>query len=311
MALLIITLPAAFAVSISGLQADVTESTAQVSWTTDIAGDSRVTYAKEGAAQQTAYVPDSTTTHSVLLQGLDPGTTYTYTVRTGAADGVAQQDSTFMTSDATPPAAPVNLSYAAQLESITVSWAANEEEDFSHYIIWLNGQPIESQYAEITISIQGLTPLTSYEVTVSAVDNAGNAINSSITATTAAPDFEMPRISNVSIKNLTDTAATIVWVTNEQTTGTLQIKDGASATTPSGLSHSASLQNLIKNTTYRYTIEACDAQGNCARTDEDFFIAGDDRIPPPIEADVPRYYHREELPVLGSTEPGIMVRAFV
>jgi hypothetical protein len=77
--------PAISAIAATG----VTGTAATIVWTTDEASDSQVFYRKQGetAYQQTAVVATMVTSHSVLLQGLAPATTYEYYVRSADAAG--------------------------------------------------------------------------------------------------------------------------------------------------------------------------------------------------------------------------------
>ena len=75
---------------------------ATVTWTTDEAGDSQVFYRKLGASayQQTAINGTLATSHSVVLNGLDPSATYEYYVQSADAAGNAATSSptkTFVT----------------------------------------------------------------------------------------------------------------------------------------------------------------------------------------------------------------------
>jgi hypothetical protein len=80
----------------------VTGTAAQISWTTDEPADSQVLYRVLGQTdyQQTAVDPGLVTSHSVLLQGLMPETTYEYHVRSvdsGGNETVSSPDDTFTT----------------------------------------------------------------------------------------------------------------------------------------------------------------------------------------------------------------------
>ena len=69
--------------------------------------------------------------------------------------------------------------------SVTLGWDANSEPDLDHYNIYRNSQKIaESSITQFTDS--GLTPDTTYNYRVSAVDNSGNegTLSTIVSATT-------------------------------------------------------------------------------------------------------------------------------
>ena len=67
--------------TITNVNASALSSTqAVVSWTTDVAGSSRVRFATSGPLTTVADSSGYSTQHAVLLTGLQPGTTYRYDV---------------------------------------------------------------------------------------------------------------------------------------------------------------------------------------------------------------------------------------
>jgi hypothetical protein len=73
------------------VDSQVGRTSARITWTTDEAADGQVFYRRSGevAYQQTAIVAALSTQHDLLLQGLDPGTSYDYHVRSADAEGNA------------------------------------------------------------------------------------------------------------------------------------------------------------------------------------------------------------------------------
>jgi hypothetical protein len=90
----------------------------------------------------------------------------------------------------------------------------------------------------------------------------------------SAPDAQPPVISNVASSNITTSAATITWTTDESSDS--QVEYGL--TTSYGLSsplntslvtsHTVSLSSLQANTTYHYRVKSKDAAGNLATSDD-------------------------------------------
>ncbi|MBP3965444.1 S-layer homology domain-containing protein [Paenibacillus lignilyticus] len=99
-------------------------------------------------------------------------------------------------SDVTAPAKPTALEGLAGDKSITVSWAANSEEDLNNYKIYLDGKFFAQRPADTTsYTLTGLENFRSYNVSVSAVDHAGNespqaSITSMPEGSPAIPVFE-------------------------------------------------------------------------------------------------------------------------
>ncbi len=89
------TAPTISAVASTGVLA----TTATITWTTNEAGDSQVSYRRLGDAayQQTAINATLLTSHSIGLSGLDPSTTYEYFVRSADAAGNASTSSPIKT----------------------------------------------------------------------------------------------------------------------------------------------------------------------------------------------------------------------
>ncbi|MHB9036464.1 MAG: fibronectin type III domain-containing protein [Armatimonadota bacterium] len=73
------------------------DTTARITWTTDIPTDSRVDYGPNSAYGQTVYDGALTTNHSILLEDLTPAGRYHFRVKSGAPDAteVVSSDASF------------------------------------------------------------------------------------------------------------------------------------------------------------------------------------------------------------------------
>lgn len=120
-----------------------------------------------------------------------------------------------------------------------------------------------------SITLTGLQPNTTYHYTVIVQDASGNETSTEGELTTLAPsDTTPPVISGVSVSNISDSGATITWITDEPTT--CQVSYGTSndyglsvsSGTELATSHSAVLTALEPDTTYHFTIISKDASGN-------------------------------------------------
>lgn len=200
---------------------NVTEAGATITWTTDTAGDSFVdlgTSIGSYGLQSQGDATVSSTNHSVVLTGLNAGTTYYYQVRTTNASGATgvsyagnatlQATLTFTTTSIVDAVAPtISGVTAVSITSSSVVIQFNTNEDALGEAV--TGQTIDyggesnfgSSYAKIhTLLIEGLEPNTKYYYKVTATDEADNQSNSSghsfTTAVASAGDTQNPNQDN-------------------------------------------------------------------------------------------------------------------
>jgi bacillolysin len=131
------------------------------------------------------------TSTSTNISSLSAGTTYQYYVTAIDAAGNVSAASTTLSvttlSDTQAPTAPTNLaaSNIAQT-SLTLSWTASTDNiGVTGYRVYKNSSLLTT-VTSTTTSITGLTPSTTYQFYVTAIDAAGNvsAASSTISATT-------------------------------------------------------------------------------------------------------------------------------
>ncbi|HKQ63299.1 MAG TPA: fibronectin type III domain-containing protein [Candidatus Polarisedimenticolaceae bacterium] len=110
-------------------------------------------------------------------------------------------------------------------------------------------------------------------ITARYVDDDDGAGGHGVTVqTVAAADCLVPAISQVSVTNVSDTQATITWVTNEPATSTVRwgpvAPPGSTNNAPgSGLGHSVTLLGLQPCTVYYFAPQSADVSGNVALDD--------------------------------------------
>ncbi|MEK6968918.1 MAG: S8 family serine peptidase [Nanoarchaeota archaeon] len=90
-------------------------------------------------------------------------------------------------------------------------------------------------------------------------------------------DTTVPEISGVTAESITETAAEIVWDTNENTNSTLDYGTMSSLgnqVTSSALTtgHGLTITSLTKATTYYYAVSSCDPAGNCRIASQTTFV---------------------------------------
>ena len=158
--------------------------------------------------------------------------------------------------------------------SAVLSWNPNAEADLAGYKVYY-GTASRSYGAPIDVgnttshTVTGLSS-TTYFFAVTAYDTSGNESGYSVevSKTFSASDTTPPLVSSVSASNLSSTAATISWSTDEPadtqieygtTTayGTFTTLDSALITV-----HSQSLNGLLNGTLYHYRVLSRDAAGN-------------------------------------------------
>lgn len=130
----------------------------------------------------------SSTTLNYTDSGLQPNTSYTYTVKAyDAANNLSAASAPYTAStvnDTSPPTAPTGLvSTNKSRTSIWLSWnASTDDVGVDHYDLYRNGSCVW-HVSGLNKTDSGLSPGTSYQYYVKAVDAAGNQSSKSNTIT--------------------------------------------------------------------------------------------------------------------------------
>ena len=173
----------------------------------------------------------------------------------------------------------------------TISWTTNEVADsqVEYGLTTSYGSVTPLDPALVTshsAALSGLQANTLYHYRVKSKDAAGNlATSGDFTLTTLSDDVTPPIISNVAASNITISAATISWATNEAADSQVEYGLTTSYGTSTPLSatlltnHAVSLSNLQANTLYHYRVKSKDAAGNLA-TSGDFTLTTASTTPP-------------------------------
>ncbi len=160
--------------------ASITGTGAAVSWSasTDNVGVTGYEVYLNGAATPAATTTGATT---VNLTGLTNGTTYSVTVKAKDAAGnvsAASGAGTLKTLDTAAPSAPTGVGATnVTPTSATINWTASTDNvGVTGYEVYLNGAatPVATTTGATTANLTGLSPQTTYAVTVKAKDAAGN-----------------------------------------------------------------------------------------------------------------------------------------
>jgi chitodextrinase len=178
---------------------------------------------------------------------------------------------------------------------VNVSWTASTDNvAVVGYRILRDGTQVANVGAVTTYQNSGLTPSTTYSFAVVALDAAGNASARSTpaSATTPVPDLVAPSTPaglgatpiSTSRINLAWTAAT----DNVAVTGYRVRRDGALIATLGNATSYASV-GLVASTTYSYTVQALDADGNASAESAPASattLAAPDTTPPSVPGSV-------------------------
>jgi chitodextrinase len=128
-----------------------------------------------------SYYIGSTSDPMITLIGFKAGVPYNFTIRARDAAGNLSEPSPQITvlltagPDTTPPTAPTALTASSVTSSsFVLRWTASTDDvGVVVYQVLVNGSPTVTVTSP-TATVSGLTPATSYSVTVSALDAAGN-----------------------------------------------------------------------------------------------------------------------------------------
>jgi len=267
---------------------------ALISWTTNEPASSVVHYGLDASLGTTASIPGTfSPQHAVPLAGLEPATEYFFQVESTDPDdnGPTMSSLSSFTTAALPDTlAPVILSgpevTGATDTTLTVTWTTDEAA--SSGVSYNDGVVfgvVSDDALVVThmLTLAGLTPDTTYQITVSSTEANGNGptLGGPIDGQTlVAPDVEPPVISNVSVSDITETSARITWTTDELST--TQVSYGTVSGAPTGLQgsaglsieHSVLLSGLSPGSEYFFTVLSVDGSGNAAESTEGAFSIG-------------------------------------
>ncbi|GAF09181.1 chitin binding protein [Paenibacillus pini JCM 16418] len=175
--------------------------------------------------------------------------------------------------DTTAPTAPASVSASnVASTSATLSWnAATDNVGVTNYRIF-NGSTQIASTSALTYNLTGLASNTAYNITVKAVDAAGNVSPASnaasfTTQAVSGSDTQAPAAPTTLHVMGTSTSTTIPLMWNASTdnvavTGYQVFKGSTLIATVSGSTVAYTVSGLTANTAYSFTVKAVDAAGN-------------------------------------------------
>ncbi|MFD0587458.1 lytic polysaccharide monooxygenase [Paenibacillus sp. GCM10027627] len=176
--------------------------------------------------------------------------------------------------DTIAPTNPASLAASnVGTTTATLNWSASTDNvGVTGYRIFNGANQIGTTSGATTLSLTGLTSNTTYNLTVKAIDAAGNLSGASNTATfttqnVIGPDTQAPTAPNTLHVMGTPTATSVQLMWNASTdnvgvTGYQVFRGTTLVQTVSGSTLSYTVTGLTANTAYTFTVKAIDAAGN-------------------------------------------------
>lgn len=202
--------------------------------------------------------------------------------------------------DSTAPTISSVSSSSVTTSGASIAWSTNESStsqvEYGTTTNYGSSTTLDSNMTTShSASISSLSSGTMYHYRVKSQDAAGNlATSEDYTFTTSTPaDTTAPIISGVSVSAKDQSAAVIVWTTNEDSTSQVEygatVNYGTSTTLDSNqvTSHQVSIGSLTANTTYHYRVISKDSTGNEAKSDDATFVTDNSSTPPANDTTAP------------------------
>jgi phosphodiesterase/alkaline phosphatase D-like protein len=294
---------------------NLTSNSVTVSWTTNEPADTQVQFGTTTSYGSTTSLNSAlTTSHSQNFTGLTASTTYHFRVLSKDASGnlAVSGDNTFTTKKLSPGISRVAAKNISK-NSATVSWttdsaatsqveygAATTSTTLSAPQLTRSGisTPTDpSLVTEHNVTLNDLSPSTTYFFRVTSTDALGNTETSVDNFFTTAPsdtpaDTTGPVLSQITVSDVRADRVTIGWGTDEP--ATTQVEYGLTPayghlTTLNATlmnSHSEILSGLQAETLYHYRVRSADAAGNLSLSEDRTFTTsalGD--ITPPADVE--------------------------
>ncbi|UCF08053.1 MAG: fibronectin type III domain-containing protein, partial [Thermoplasmata archaeon] len=220
--------------------------------------------------------------HSVTLIDLIPDTTYYFrVVSTDGSNNTNQSITATFTTDDEPTEPPEIVGEPSAVSvtdtRATIEWKTNKPTNSvlsygtdTTYAIDDIHEPTGQYYLDHSITITGLTSSTKYFYKIEYEDSEGNSdvYTGGTFITNGTPDITAPVITyGPEVIAVTDTTATIVWTTDEESDSTVEygynVDYGREASSPDNVkAHNITLEELDHSTTYHYRVISKDASYN-------------------------------------------------
>jgi hypothetical protein len=271
----------------------VTNSSAVITWTTDIASSSLVNYGVTTSYGSSSAINQApVTAHSVTLSGLNANTLYNYNVVSSGSSGNPTTSASFRfaTLSTAPIIGDLNVIYITS-NSATINWTTDQPSaamvnygTTSNYTV--SSPLFPALTIAHTVTLNGLAANTTYNfATISAAGSGIASTSVNQTFTTPGASAPPPNASNLGVSNIANTSATITWSTDVPANTVLlygpttALGQFAPVQTALTTSHGVTLTGLDPGTNYDFVIESTGANGAPGYLYMSHFTTSD---PPPV-----------------------------
>jgi chitodextrinase len=279
--------------------ANVTETSMDLAW--PAANDNVKTTAYRlfvNGEYKTTILPGTGSPITYVLTGLAPSTVYGLKVEAGDEKGnwtANGPTASYVTKgDAEAPTWPAgsSLTYAGlSHDSVLLTWTtAQDNARVSKYEITANGAPVATVGPTVTTYLaKGLTPLTAYTFQVKAGDDNNNWSADGPSVALSTPAQPSPAIpvwgasAVLSAASVGETAVTLVWpaaTDDVAVTEYVLSLNGAEIRRMAGGTLTATVDGLLPDRTYRFKVEAADADGHLTTGGPYLEVTTDDNTAP-------------------------------
>jgi hypothetical protein len=261
----------------------VTPTSETITWTTDQASSSQVSFGTTTAyGFQSALNSTLTTTHSVTIStNLTAGTTYDFDVAsTNAQNATGTSSNSTFTTQTAPPIISAVTATAVSPTSETITWTTDQAStsvvNFGGTTSYGSQMSSSTMLTSHSVTLTGLTQGTNYDfdvVSVNAASQSTTSANSSFLTLTPAP-----AISAITVSSITTTGATITWTTDLASSSQVfygtNTAYGSQSTLNSTLvtAHSVLLTGLTAGTTYDFEVASTNSPGGTSLSTNSTFV---------------------------------------
>lgn len=195
--------------------------------------------------------------------------------------------------DTSPPRISNVSANSVTATTVRINWNTDENADsqveYGRDTNYGNFSGLDGNLATShTVTLSNLATNTTYHFRVHSKDGSGNATVSNDFTFTTARDAQAPAISQVATSNITMTAATVSWNTDEPADSQIEYgretNYGSLSDRNANLvtSHTLTISNLVAGTTYHFRVHSKDAAGNLALSNDFTFTTVRDTQAPAI-----------------------------
>lgn len=276
----------------------ITTKKATITWSTSRSSDSKVQYGTTSGSYNSVEPSNSSqvTSHSIQLTGLNPGTTYYYKAKWTDEDGnIGTSDEKSFTTASAPTVKDVsakNIGLTSAIIQFTSKDASKVKIYYGTTTSFGGAKEISTSTSETTYTAEltGFLDGTKYYYKINTFDSESSEYEGTILDFTTLP---RPRISNVRIQQVANTAqptVLVTWTTNTDVSSivtyypqgnTSDARDEVNVALTKG-EHRMIVRGLVPQTDYILVVKGRDKIGNEATSDSQRFTTATDTRPPQI-----------------------------